>query len=73
MSRIPIGGKDVTEKHFTNYYTTYVKYDKNTDEYYIEMAGEALFHLGWQAGDDVVFEREQDTKKLIIKKKSREV
>lgn len=62
--------KDASERYFTNYYTTYVKYDPKTNEYYLELPSTALFHLGWNDQEEVEFNVIDDgNKRLIIKKK----
>lgn len=63
--------KDASDRYFTNYYTAYVKYDSELDEYYIELPSTSMFHLGWNVGDDIEFDVREDTRNVIIRKKEK--
>jgi bifunctional DNA-binding transcriptional regulator/antitoxin component of YhaV-PrlF toxin-antitoxin module len=63
--------KSVSERYFTNYYTSYVKYDPELDEYHLEVPSTALFHLGWEEGDDIEFVIDERTKNVIVSKKEK--
>jgi len=63
--------KNVSERYFTNYYTSYVKYDSELDEYYLEVPSTALFHLGWEEGDEIEFAIDERTKNVIVSKKEK--
>jgi len=63
--------KNVSERYFTNYYTSYVKYDSELDEYYLEVPSTALFHLGWEEGDEIEFDIDERTKNVIVSKKEK--
>ena len=63
--------KDASDRYFTNYYTTYVKYDAEIDDYYIELPSTAMFHLGWNPGDELEFTVDEQTKNVIVRKKEK--
>lgn len=63
--------KKISERYFTNYYTTYVKYDSKVDEYYLEVPSTALFHLDWKEGDDIKFTIDEKSKNIIVSKKDK--
>lgn len=63
--------KDASDRYFTNYYTAYVKYDPEVDEYYLDIPSTALFHLGWGEGDEIEFTIDEETKNLIVTKKEK--
>ena len=62
--------KDQSERYFTNYYVTYVKYDKDTDQYYLDLPIEVLMHLQWEDNEEVIFSRTEQNK-ITIKKKEK--
>lgn len=63
--------KKVSERYFTNYYTAYVKYDSNVDEYYLDIPSTALYHLGWKEGEEIEFRVDEQTKNVIVSKKEK--
>ena len=63
--------KNVSERYFTNYYTSYVKYDSEVDEYYLEVPSTALFHLDWKEGDEIEFAIDEHSKNIIVSKKEK--
>ena len=62
--------KDQSERYFTNYYVTYVKYDRDTDQYYLDLPIEVLMHLQWEDNEEVIFSRTEQNK-ITIKKKEK--
>ena len=64
MSKPPI-----IESYGTNYYLAYIKYDKEADDYYIQLPYELTLSLGWEVGDEIEFDIKEKDKLYICKKR----
>ncbi|CAB5220894.1 hypothetical protein UFOVP247_53 [uncultured Caudovirales phage] len=61
--------KKIIESYGTNYYTTYLKYDEDADEYYIQLHSDLIATLGWKEGDELIWSIAENNNAAIVRKK----
>ena len=59
----------IRESYGTNYYLAYIKYDKENDDYFIDLPYELQLALGWEAGDQIEYETKENNRIFIFKKR----
>jgi bifunctional DNA-binding transcriptional regulator/antitoxin component of YhaV-PrlF toxin-antitoxin module len=51
-----------------NTYITHVQYDETSDDYFITLEEEMLESLGWEIGDDLEWEEDEENGGFMIRK-----
>lgn len=52
----------------SNNYITHVQYDETSDDYFVALPEELLESLGWEIGDDLDWEEDEDNGGFIVRK-----